>query len=199
MKVTVMTNLTLESTYFDKPGPINTEKALQIAKKYAEQLNLKTIIIASTTGGTAEKALEIFNVNSYNMIIITHAYYFTGSKNRQEFPEDKLNRLKKAGLKVFTGTHSMSGIERNVRKALNQWCFVDLYGKYLREQFSQGIKVCMEISSMAVDAGLMKSLEEDIIAIGGTGRGADTVCLIKPAPTSEFNKLRVKAILAKPL
>ena len=32
----------------------------------------------------------------------------------------------------------------------------------------------------------------------GTGRGADTVCLIKPAPTSEFKNLKVKAILAKP-
>jgi len=38
-----------------------------------------------------------------------------------------------------------------------------------------------------------------VICIGGTGRGADTVCLIKPMPTSMFDKLRVKAILAKPL
>jgi len=194
-----MADLTIESTYFEKPGPANTEKALNIAKKYAEQHDLKNIIIASTTGGNAEKALEVFDVETYNVIIITHSYYFTGSGKRQEFPEDKLEELKESGLKVFAGTHSMSGIERNVRKSFNQWCFVDLYAKYLREQFSQGTKVCMEIASMAVDAGLIDSLDEDVIAVGGTGRGADTVCLIKPAPTSEFNKLRMKAILAKPL
>ncbi|TFF97494.1 MAG: hypothetical protein EU547_04155 [Promethearchaeota archaeon] len=194
-----MADLTFESTYFEKPGPGNTEKALNIAKKHAEEQGLKTIIIASTTGGTAEKALDIFDVDKFNIIIVTHSYYFTGSKNRQEFPGDKLEELNKSGLKVFSGTHSMSGIERNVRKSMNQWCFVDLYAKYLREQFSQGTKVCMEITSMAVDAGLIKNLEEDVIVVGGTGRGADTVCLIKPAPTSEFNKLRMKAILAKPL
>jgi hypothetical protein len=194
-----MADLTVESTYFEKPGPANTDKALEIAKKYAEKQNLKNIIIASTTGGNAEKALEVFDLDRYNVVIITHSYYFTGSGKRQEFSEEKLNELKQKGLKIFTGTHSMSGIERNVRKTFDQWCFVDLYAKYLREQFSQGTKVCMEITSMAVDAGLIDSLEEDVIAVGGTGRGADTVCLIEPAPTSEFDKLRMKAILAKPL
>lgn len=194
-----MADLSIESTYFEKPGPANTKKALNVAKKYAEEHDLKNIIIASTTGGNAEKALEVFDLETYNIIIITHSYYFTGSGKRQEFPEDKMEELKKGGLKIFSGTHSMSGIERNVRKAFNQWCFVDLYTKYLREQFSQGTKVCMEIASMAVDAGLIDSLDEDVIAVGGTGRGADTVCLIKPAPTSEFNKLRMKALLAKPL
>ena len=71
--------------------------------------------------------------------------------------------------------------------------------KYLRTAFSQGIKVCMEIATMVVDAGIIEDIEKDIICIGGTGRGADTVCLIKPMPTSLFHQLRVKAILAKPL
>ncbi|MHA1293591.1 MAG: pyruvate kinase alpha/beta domain-containing protein [Promethearchaeota archaeon] len=194
-----MVDLKIEVTYFEKPGPENTDKTLNIAKKYADQFGLKDIIIASTTGNVAEKAVEIFNPNEYNLCIITHAYYFVGNKKRQEFPEEKIISLRNKGVKVFSGTHSMSGIERNIRMALKQWCFVDLMAKYLREQFSQGIKVCMEIASMAVDAGLINDLESDLICVGGTGHGADTVCLIKPAPTSEFNKLRVKAILAKPL
>lgn len=194
-----MADLTVESTYFEKPGPVNTDKALKIAKKYAKEHDIKDIVIASTTGGNAEKALEVFDLDTRNVVIITHSYYFKGSGTRQEFPEDKIKELENSGLKVYSGTHSMSGIERNVRKTFNQWCFVDLYAKYLREQFSQGTKVCMEIASMAVDGGLIDSLDEDVIAIGGAGRGADTVCVIKPAPTSEFDKLRVKAFLAKPL
>ena len=71
--------------------------------------------------------------------------------------------------------------------------------KFIRDQFSQGTKVCIEITSMAVDAGLIPDIEKDVIAVGGTGHGADTVMLIKPRGTPEFNKLRVKAILAKPL
>jgi len=194
-----MTDLIIEVTYFEKGGSQNTEKALQIAKKYADQFNIRDIIIASTGGTTAKIALEIFNPNEYNIVIITHSYYFTGAENRQEFPENLMEKLKNKGLKIFTATHSMAGIERSIRISLKQWMPVDILAKYLRTNFSQGTKVCMEIASMAVDAGLIQDLEKDVICIGGTGRGADTVCLIKPMPTGLFDQLRVKAILAKPL
>ena len=83
--------------------------------------------------------------------------------------------------------------------SLKQWAPVEIMAKYLRENFSQGTKVCMEIATMVADAGLISNLDDDIICVGGTGRGADTVCLIKPMTTSLFHQLRVKAILAKPL
>jgi hypothetical protein len=194
-----MTDLNLEVTYFEKPGPQNLDKALKIAKKYADQLKIKDIVIASTTGTTAEKAVEIFNSKEYNIMIVTHAYYFVNGSTRQEFPEDKMDDLKAKGLKFHVGTHAMSGIERGIRIKNEAWIFVDLLAKMLSWQFSQGVKVCIEISSTICDAGLIEDLNRDVIAIAGTGRGADTVCLIKPAPTSEFKNLRVKAILAKPL
>ena len=194
-----MTDLNLEVTYFEKGGPHNTEKALEIAKKYGDQFNIKDIVMASTTGTTAEKSLDLFDPNEYNLVVITHSYYFTGVNKRQEFPEEKMTDLKNKGLKFFIGTHAFGGPERSLRISLKQWGPVEIMAKYLRANFSQGMKVCMEIAIMAVDAGLIEDIERDIICIGGTGRGADTVCLIKPAPTSLFDKLRVKAILAKPL
>ena len=196
-----MPDQNFEITMFEKGGPANTEKALQIAKKYADSLNIKDIVFASTGGDTADKILEIFNPNEYNLVCITHSYHFTikgGKSMYQEFDENKLKDIKNKGIKVFSGTHAMAGIERNVRMKFNQWCFVDLMAKYLRENFSQGTKVCMEVATMAVDAGYIEDIDKDIICIGGTGRGADTVCLIKPAPTSMFDALRVRAILAKP-
>ena len=193
-----MADINVEVIYFEKPGPQNTDKALDIAKKYADQFGIKDIILASTTGMVAEKAVEVFTPREYNLVVITHSYYFL-KKVRQEFPEEKMDALREKGLKFYAGTHAMAGIERNIRIEYKQWCFVDLMAKFIRDQFSQGTKVCMEIASMAVDAGLIRDIEKDIICIGGTGRGADTVCLIKPMSTSEFDKLRVKAILAKPL
>ncbi len=194
-----MTDLSVEATYFEKGGPQNTDKALEIAKKYAKKFGINDIIIASTTGMTAEKAAEIFDSEKFNIIIVTHAYYFVNNTIRQEFPEDKLEFLKKKGLKFHIGTHSMSGIERGLRIGKEAWMFVDLLAKLLGWHFSQGIKVCIEISATICDAGLIPDLNRDIIAIAGMGKGADTVCLIKPAPTSEFKNLRVKAILCKPL
>ena len=194
-----MTDLNIEVTYFEKGGPQNTDKALEIAKKYADQFNIKDIVLASTTGTVAEKASQIFNLNEYNVVIITHAYYFVNSNTRQEFPEEKLEELRNKGLIIHIGTHAMSGIERGLRINKEAWIFVDMLAKMLGWQFSQGVKVCIEIASTVVDAGLIPDLERDIITVGGTGRGADSVCLIKPAPTSEFKNLRVKAIFAKPL
>jgi hypothetical protein len=194
-----MADLNLEVTYFEKAGPQNTDKALEIAKKFADKLSIKDIVVASTTGFVAEKAAQVFNPKNYNLMIIMHAYYFANSKTRQECPEEKIEELKKKGLKIHAGTHAMSGIERGLRLNREAWIFVDLLAKMLGFHFSQGVKVCIEISSTVCDAGMIPDLNRDIIAVGGTGKGADTVCLIKPAPTSEFKELRVKAILAKPL
>ena len=187
-----------ETIYFEKAGSQNTDKALEIAKNYADNLQIKDIVIASTTGTVAMKAAELFNSNEYNVMIVTHAYYFVGSNLRQEFPEKKMEELKSKGLKFHVGTHAMSGIERGIRLKKEAWQFVDLLAKMLGFHFGQGVKVAIEISSTVCDAGLIPDLDRNIIAIGGTGRGADTVCLIKPAPTSEFKNLRVRAILAKP-
>ncbi|MFW9973293.1 MAG: hypothetical protein ACFFDF_24125, partial [Candidatus Odinarchaeota archaeon] len=136
-----MTDINIEVTYFEKGGPQNTYKALEIAKKYADQLNIKDIIIASTTGTTASNALEFFNPKKYNIVIITHSYYFVGIENRQEFSEDLMENLREQGLKVFSATHSMAGIERSMRKSLNQWLPIEILAKYLRTNFSQGVKV----------------------------------------------------------
>ncbi len=194
-----MPDLKIEVTYFEKGGPGNTDSALSIAKKYADQFNIKDIIVASTTGTTAEKLTEVFNAEVFNIVIVTHAYYFTGSGLRQEFPEDKMELLKNKGLKFHCGTHALSGVERGIRINKQAWIFVDLLAKIIGAHFSMGVKVCIEIAATVCDAGLIPDLERDIICIGGTGRGADTVCLIRPAPTSEFKSMRVKAILAKPL
>ncbi|MFX1498825.1 MAG: pyruvate kinase alpha/beta domain-containing protein [Promethearchaeota archaeon] len=194
-----MTDLNINAIYFERGGAQNTDRALEIAKKYADQLNIRDIIVASTTGMTANKAIEIFNPQKYNLVIITHSYYFVGTSKRQEFPEDQIRNLKEKGARIFTGTHALAGPERSLRISLKQWGPIEIMAKYLREQFSQGTKVCIEMAAMASDAGLIGDIEKDIICLAGTGRGADTACLIKPATTSLFDKLRVKAILCKPL
>ncbi|TFG16533.1 MAG: hypothetical protein EU531_06195 [Promethearchaeota archaeon] len=194
-----MSDIQVEVTYFRQGGPKNTDTSLKIAKKYADEFSIKDIIIASTTGMTAQKSLDHISPNEFNIIIMTHSYYFTGIDKRQEFPEELMNELREKGLKIFSMTHALGAVSRSFRLALNQWMPVEVMAKYLRQNFCQGVKVCMEIAAMAADAGLILDINRDAICVAGTGRGADTVCLIKPMPTGTFDKLRVKAILAKPL
>jgi hypothetical protein len=50
---------------------------------------------------------------------------------------------------------------------------------------------------MAVDAGLIPEGEE-VLAVAGTARGADTVLVIKASASKRFFDLKVIEILAKP-
>ncbi|MBC8413300.1 hypothetical protein H8E50_06490 [bacterium] len=50
---------------------------------------------------------------------------------------------------------------------------------------------------IAADAGLIPEGEE-IITIAGTGYGADTVAVLRAAPSKRFLDLKVMEVIAKP-
>jgi hypothetical protein len=56
--------------------------------------------------------------------------------------------------------------------------------------------VAVEIAVMAADAGALSG--EDIVAIGGSGRGADTALIIKPAHQNNFFDLKIREVICKP-
>ena len=60
--------------YFDKPGRDNTEEAFVIAKKRAEELGIKTIVVASTYGDSGVRAAEFFK--GIKVVVVTHVTGF---------------------------------------------------------------------------------------------------------------------------
>ncbi|MHA1377027.1 MAG: pyruvate kinase alpha/beta domain-containing protein [Candidatus Helarchaeota archaeon] len=187
-----------EVTYFEKAGKDNTQETLKIAKKYAVERKIKDIVVASTYGETAKLASEIFPTNEYNLVIVTHSYGFM--KNiKQELDENNRRELEKKNIKLLTATHALSGVERSFRTGLKPqiWGPVELIAKTIRAIFGEGTKVCMEIATMAADAGLIND-ENDVICIAGTSRGADTAVILKPTYSSYFLKMKMREILCKP-
>lgn len=63
--------------------------------------------------------------------------------------------------------------------------------------FSQGMKVAVEISIMAAEAGLVQA-GEIILAVAGTGDGCDTAIIIKPAYARKIKETRILEIICKP-
>ena len=59
------------------------------------------------------------------------------------------------------------------------------------------MKVAIEISVLAADAGLVRT-DENIVAIAGTGVGTDYAIILKPVNSSNFFDLKVSEILCKP-
>ncbi|HDJ89241.1 MAG TPA: hypothetical protein ENG40_00930 [Thermoprotei archaeon] len=60
------------------------------------------------------------------------------------------------------------------------------------------MKVAVEIACMAADAGYIP-IDRDVVAIAGTGRGADTAILITPKTSRNFFDIKIKEIIAKPV
>jgi len=58
--------------------------------------------------------------------------------------------------------------------------------------------VCVEIAAEAADAGLVRT-DEEIIAVAGTGRGADTILVIQPQISRKLFEMDVKKVLAMPV
>ncbi len=183
----------LKTTYFESPGKENTEEVLRIVRQRAEELGIKTIVVASTGGDTAVKATEV--LSGLKIIAVSH---FTGMRgpNTQEFTEENRKIVESKGGVVLTTTHLFSGLSAAMRKKFNTYIIGDIVANTLRI-FGQGMKVVCEIAVMAADAGLVRT-DEDVIAIGGTGRGADTAVVLKPVNSGDFFDLKVKEILCKP-
>ncbi|MDD4876010.1 MAG: pyruvate kinase alpha/beta domain-containing protein [Dehalococcoidales bacterium] len=183
----------LKSVYFEDIHKDNTDDVFRIVQERAEELAIKTIVVASTSGDTAVRAVT--NLNGLKIIAVSH---YTGMRdpNTQEFTDANKKLVESKGGIVFTTTHLFSGLSSAMRKKFNTYVIGDIIANTLRI-FSQGMKVVCEITVMAADGGLVRT-DEDIIAIAGTRRGADTAVVIRPVNSGDFFDLKVKEILCKP-
>ena len=189
----VKTALEVPCVYFPRHGPDNTDETLRIAKKRAEELGIRTIVLATTQGSTALKAVRFFQ--GYRVVCVTHATGFK-TANEQGVPPEAQQAIREAGGLIHIGTHSFAGIGRAVRRKFQTSLTEDIIASTLRVM-GQGMKVVCEVAMMAADAGLVRT-DEEVIAIAGSGRGADTAVVLQPVNTQDFFNLRVKEILCKP-
>jgi hypothetical protein len=179
--------------YFENAGKENTQQTLEIASRRVEELDISSVIVASTSGKTGSLATQYFT--GRNLVVVSHSTGFLKPDFQQLMPEE-IRRIEKAGGKILTCQHALGGVGRAVRKKLGTYELEEIMAFTLRV-FGQGTKVAIEIALMAADAGLI-STQEPCMSIGGTEQGADTAILLIPAHAQNFFDLRVLEILAKP-
>lgn len=188
----------LKTTYFDKPGgDENTARTLALAKQRADELGIKTVVIASTVGKTAVKAVDVFK--GYKVIVVTHTDGFR-EPNTQEFTDENRKIVEGKGGIILTTTHAFGGIHRALNRGDGPPAPLPVIGDAIAmtlRTFGQGTKVALEIAAMAADAGLVRT-DEEVVSIGGTGRGADTAFVLQPDYVHRFFNLKVKELICKP-
>jgi len=186
-------DIACKTVYFAKPGPKNTEETLKLAKERAEELGIRNIIVASTTGETGAKASEVFK--GYNLIVVSHVTGFKEPDSQEFLPKNR-SIIENNGAKILTAAHAFGTLGRAVNKKFGTIQVDEIVANVLR-LFGQGVKVACEISCMAADAGLIRTSEETI-AVGGTMSGVDTAVVLGPTNTHAFFGLRIKEIVCKP-
>jgi len=182
--------------YFESGGKHNTEATLRLVKERAEKRGIKNVVLASVTGFSAEKALEIFKDSEIKLTVV-------GLKGPgfPEFPKELQEKLKKLGHNLCYASDVKYEFPENVQDTLRR--------------FSEGFKVCIEVALISADAGYVKPGEE-IIAVGGTGAigyerggGVDTAIVMEAIKSRDFLKLesifgkkeerrKIKEIICKP-
>ncbi|MEM3597295.1 MAG: pyruvate kinase alpha/beta domain-containing protein [Candidatus Bathyarchaeia archaeon] len=186
-----------KTVYFESGGRHNTEATLKLAKEKAIKRNIKNVILSSTTGFSAQKALEILKNTNIKLTVIS-----PGSTTSNSFNEALKEQLKSLG-----HNHCFAGDVKYELPSVAVTAF---------RRFSEGIKVCVEITLVATEAGLIPPGQE-VIAIGGTGKrnyekggGVDTAIIIETMKSHDFFALedtasfpkeerrKIKEIICKP-
>jgi hypothetical protein len=179
--------------YFKNPGAENTDAVLRLVKQRAGELGIKSIVIASTSGASAVRAMEI--LEGLKVIFVSHV---TGLKEAdfQPFRQEARKAVEAKGATVLITTHAFGGLSRALRTRYQTPGLGDIIADTLRI-FGQGMKVACEVALMAADSGLV-STNEDIISVGGSVSGADTAVVLRPTHTHTFFDLKVREIICKP-
>ena len=156
--------------YFEERGRANTDRVLELACQRAREAGIRSIVLASTRGYTASKALEMCS----DLVLIAVGI------GRASFPMEQAERFQRRGELIFA-------------REIDYTYPPDMQTAFRR--FGQGTKVAVEVVVCAVQAGLVKEGER-VIGIGGSSHGADTALVVDAS--WDFSGVRISEIICKP-
>ena len=71
-----MTFVERKSYFFDAPGAENTADAARFSRERAEELGVKTVVVASSSGKTAQVFSEALKGSGIRLVVVTHVMGF---------------------------------------------------------------------------------------------------------------------------
>ena len=135
------------------------------------------------------------DIGDLSVVCVTHQVGFK-TPGVDEMSARTRARMAEAGVQVLTTTHLFGGVDRALRLRFNGYYPPEIIADSLR-MFGHGVKVCIEIAVMALDAGLIPH-GVDVVCVGGRARGADTACVIRPAHSLSVFDTRVRELICRP-
>lgn len=186
-----------EVLYFERGGGACTEDTLAAVVERALDLEITHVVVATSSGATALSLISEIEKRGANLKVVAVTYH-AGYKHPDSLTisEDVVTQLESKGVKVVATTHALSGLSRSFSSKFGGVSVPEVLAEAYR-RISSGFKVAIECSIMAADSGVV-STQQDIIAIGGSGTGADTAIVLTPGNMNHFFDLKVREIIAMP-
>jgi hypothetical protein len=214
--------------YFDRPGPANTRQTLECCIRRAQELGIKTVVIASLRGASASLAVELFAGSGLEIVAVTippGAFWVVDSltndlwedipefrrqkeewveagleRIRMDMDEETQSRLEAQGVRVVRGTIPFYGIGTSLSARFKGLNFEQYFTEALR-LISGGMIVCVEAAIMAADANIIRT-DEEVVVTAGTSMGLDTAVVMRPSTSLTFCDpqagLEIREIIALP-
>ncbi|MCF3653367.1 MAG: hypothetical protein L2C94_004305 [Aigarchaeota archaeon] len=167
--------------YFERPGSANTEAVIEAVSRRLEEGDVRSVVVASTSGRTGLKFAEKLHEKAR---IIVVSYEKIPPKIREDITSLGGVVVDNVGLPLH---------RRGMDKIRNTFYVL-----------GQGFKVAVEVILIAVDEGVLK-MGQVVIGVGGTAHGADTAIVAKASSSREMlgseirRRLEVREIIAMPV
>jgi len=174
-----MVRVVRRDLYFEEPGRQNTGDVVEAVAERCEATGIGVVVAASTYGYTALKLVERLKGKARVVSISEHNY-----------DDSTRRRLTHLGVALVESCPTPVHDRRELRDAL-----------YL---FGQGVKVAVEVAAIAAEKKLVEPYE-DVIAVGGTSRGADAAIVVRATPIYDIysedpdKRMEVREVIAMPL
>jgi len=180
---------------FEQAGAEKTAACVEVVRELVAD-GYRRVVVASTVGSVARAMAKELADTDAELLVVTHSAGFR-EPSAQEFDESLRKKLEAQGITILTATILTHSLETAFSAEFGGSMPTHIIANTLRRH-GQGTKVACEIVMEACDAGLLPE-GEPVVAVAGSGRGADTVCVIKSAASKRFLNLQVMWTAAKPL
>jgi len=192
-----MVGLKRNTIYFERGGSECTDSTLVASVERARELGITHIVVATSSGATALSLLDEVERQGTGAKVVAVTYH-AGYKHTDSLTasEDVISQLASRGARVIATTHALSGLSRSFSEKYGGASIPEVIADAYR-RISQGFKVAIECSIMAADGGAV-STQDDIVAIGGSGTGADTAIVLRPCNMNGFFDMKVREIISMP-
>jgi len=178
--------------YYPEGGSTHTEDTLKASLTAAKELDIKTILVASTSGETGVKAAELNKDSGIDLIVVGHQVGFPVPKVQQFKPEN-WTRIEELGGAVNLGTDVVTNSIRQRQRLGNSPMSI-----ITQTLIAVKLKVNVEIVAKACDAGLILP-GDTVISVAGSHKGADTSVVFTANDSPNILDIRPDVFICYPL